>query len=102
MARRIELCPLYYAARRPVVDRDGTLIVVDDAATMRWKDGEEAETKLVRFRTLGCWPVTGAIESPAENSLDILKETVASRTSERRGRISDEGSLEKQKRAGYF
>lgn len=102
MARRIELAPLYYAAPRPVVDRNGTLIVVDNPETMRWKDGEKPETKVVRFRTLGCWPVTGAVESPAENSLDILKETVASRTSERRGRISDEGSLEKQKRAGYF
>ncbi len=102
MARGIELAPLYYAAPRPVVERDGTLLVVDDPVTMRFLPGEAPQLKVVRFRTLGCWPVTGAIESPATDAFDILVETVSSGTSERRGRVSDEGSLEKQKRNGYF
>jgi len=102
IARRVELAPLYYAAPRPVVERDGTPIVVDDPARMRWYPGERAEARTVRFRTLGCWPVTGAVASTATDPGAVMLETMATRTSERRGRVSDEGSLEKQKREGYF
>jgi len=105
MARRIELAPLYYAAARPVVDRGGTLLVVDDPGTMRWKDGEKAETKVVRFRTLGCWPVTGAVESSAATLPEIVAEMLIARTSERQGRVIDHdesSSMEKKKREGYF
>lgn len=102
IARGIELAPLYYAAPRPVVERDGTLIVVDGPAVMRWGPGESARRETVRFRTLGCWPVTGAIRSTAASPADVLLETLTSRISERRGRVSDGGSLEQQKREGYF
>lgn len=100
--RKIELAPLYLAAPRPVVERGGTLIVVDDLERMRWRAGEQAVTKVVRFRTLGCWPVTGAIESEAADLETIASETRNSRASERQGRVSDGGSLEQQKRSGYF
>jgi sulfate adenylyltransferase subunit 2 len=102
MARNVPLSPLYYAAPRPVVDRDGTLIVVDEPERMRFLPDERPQERVVRFRTLGCWPVTGAVESAAADAYDVLVETVTSRASERRGRVSDEGSLERQKRAGYF
>ena len=100
--RRIELAPLYFAAPRPVVERNRALIVVDDPARMRWQGGETATTRTVRFRSLGCWPVTGAIESQARDLASIAAETRASRASERQGRVSDCGSLENQKREGYF
>ncbi|MEM9879761.1 MAG: sulfate adenylyltransferase subunit CysD [Pseudomonadota bacterium] len=101
-AQNIQLAPLYYAAPRPVVERDGALIVVDDQNRMRWKDGEQAQTKTVRFRTLGCWPVTAAVESDAATVADVMLENTATKSSERRGRVSDDGSLEMQKRNGYF
>jgi sulfate adenylyltransferase subunit 2 len=100
--RGIELAPLYLARERPVVMRDGMRIVVDDPARMRWKDGEKAQIQTVRFRTLGCWPVTAADESNATTLADVFAETIAARSSERRGRIADAGSLERQKREGYF
>ena len=102
LARRIELAPLYLAAERPVVMRDGLRIVVDDPARMRWRPGEEASRETVRFRTLGCWPVTAAEPSQAATLADVVSETLTAKASERRGRIGDAGSLENQKRQGYF
>jgi sulfate adenylyltransferase subunit 2 len=87
-----------------VVERDGTLIMVDDDR-MKLRAGEKVEDKLVRFRTLGCYPLTGAIESPADTLEDIVSEMLTARTSERQGRLidSDESaSMEKKKREGYF
>jgi sulfate adenylyltransferase subunit 2 len=101
----IALAPLYYAAPRPVVERGGGLIVIDDAARMRFRAGETAETKSVRFRTLGCWPVTAAVESEATDLAAVVCETLEAFRSERQGRISDGedgGSLERKKREGYF
>ncbi len=100
--RGIELAPLYYARARAIVRRNGALIAVDDPARMRWREGELTETISVRFRTLGCWPVTGAVESEADTIDGICRETLSSVSSERSGRVSDEGSLEGQKREGYF
>lgn len=100
--RGIELAPLYYAAERDVVERDGTLIVVDEPERMPWAPEEKTTRRMVRFRTLGCWPVTGAVESTAADTFTIMRETLSASNSERMGRVSDEGSLEAQKRAGYF
>jgi sulfate adenylyltransferase subunit 2 len=100
--RGIELAGLYLAAPRLVVMRDNKPIVVDDPDRMRWKPGEEPELRKVRFRTLGCWPVTAAVDSDAITMAQVYADTVAARTSERQGRISDSGSLEQQKRDGYF
>src|SRR5271156_1367212 len=100
----IPIVPLYYAKKRPVVERDGTLIMVDDDR-MKLRDGETMEDRLVRFRTLGCYPLTGAIESPADTLEEIVSEMLTARTSERQGRLidSDESaSMEKKKREGYF
>jgi len=105
MLRNIELAPLYFAASRPVVMRDGAMLVVDDSARMRFRPGETATCRQVRFRTLGCWPVTGAIESAAADLAAVIAETESSRLSEREGRLGDRdsgGSLERQKREGYF
>jgi len=101
----LELAPLYFAAPRPVIERDGALLVVDDEDRMRFRPGEVPTTRMVRFRTLGCWPVTGAIPSQAGDLSSILRETLESGASERQGRVSDResgGSLEQQKRQGYF
>jgi sulfate adenylyltransferase subunit 2 len=100
----IEMVPLYFAAKRPVVDRDGTLIMVDDER-MPLKEGEEPEMKMVRFRTLGCYPLTGAIESEATTLPEIIQEMLLTTTSERQGRVIDNdsaGSMEKKKMEGYF
>ncbi len=101
-AKGVALAPLYYAAVRPVVERDGALIVIDDAARMIWRNGDAPSARQVRFRTLGCWPVTGAIESEAATADAVMAETRRGRLSERQGRVSDEGSLEALKREGYF
>jgi sulfate adenylyltransferase subunit 2 len=104
MMEEIPIVPLYFAAMRPVVERDGTLIMVDDDR-MKLRDGERPEQRLVRFRTLGCYPLTGAIESPAATLEEIVAEMFTARTSERQGRLidSDESaSMEKKKREGYF
>jgi sulfate adenylyltransferase subunit 2 len=104
MMENIPIVPLYYAAKRPVVERDGTLIMVDDER-MKLRDGEEVEMQLVRFRTLGCYPLTGAIESPATTIEEIVTEMFTARTSERQGRLIDtdeNASMEKKKREGYF
>lgn len=100
----IPIVPLYYAAERPVVDRDGVLIMVDDDR-MPLKPGETPMNKMVRFRTLGCYPLTGAVESTAQTLPDIIQEMLLTSTSERQGRVIDHdqaGSMEKKKQEGYF
>ncbi len=100
----IPIVPLYYAAVRPVVERDGTLIMVDDER-MPLKPGEVPMMKKVRFRTLGCYPLTGAIESEADTLPAIIQEMLLTRTSERQGRVIDHdsaASMEKKKQEGYF
>jgi sulfate adenylyltransferase subunit 2 len=100
----IPVVPLYFAKERPVVERDGALILVDDAR-FTLKEGESVVMKKVRFRTLGCYPLTGAVESDAENLTQIIDEMVRSRSSERQGRVIDHdpsASMEKKKREGYF
>ncbi len=101
---QIEIVPLYYAAPRPVVERDGTLIMVDDDR-MRLEPGETPELRSVRFRTLGCYPLTGAIESEAADLHGIIQEMLLTTSSERQGRVIDHdssGSMEKKKQEGYF
>jgi len=101
---KIPIVPLYFAARRPVVERDGALIMVDDER-MPLCPGEVPETRMVRFRTLGCYPLTGAMESSATTLDEIVMEMFSSRTSERQGRMIDKdqaGSMEKKKQEGYF
>jgi sulfate adenylyltransferase subunit 2 len=100
----IPIVPLYYAAERPVVERAGQLIMVDDAR-LPIRPGEAPEKRLVRFRTLGCYPLTGAVESNAASLEAIVAEMIAARTSERGGRLIDKeasASMEKKKREGYF
>jgi sulfate adenylyltransferase subunit 2 len=100
----IPIVPLYYAAVRPVVERDGTLIMVDDDR-MPLRPGETPMMKKVRFRTLGCYPLTGAIESEADTLTAIIQEMLLTRTSERQGRMIDHdasASMEKKKQEGYF
>jgi sulfate adenylyltransferase subunit 2 len=102
----IPIVPLYFAARRPVVQRDGTLIMVDDdRLRSRLRPEEVVQERLVRFRTLGCYPLTGAVESNARTLPQIIHEMLTTRTSERQGRVIDrdeEASMEKKKREGYF
>jgi sulfate adenylyltransferase subunit 2 len=100
----IPIVPLYYAAIRPVVERDGMLIMVDDDR-LELKKGEKIEYKSVRFRTLGCYPLTAAVESEADTLPAIIQEMLLTRTSERQGRLIDHdqaGSMEKKKQEGYF
>ncbi|MCK2150060.1 sulfate adenylyltransferase subunit CysD [Marinobacter alexandrii] len=100
----IDIVPLYYAAERPVVERDGTLIMVDDDR-MPLEPGETPEMKKVRFRTLGCYPLTGAVESEAATLPEIIQEMLLTKTSERQGRVIDHdsaASMEQKKREGYF
>ena len=100
----IEIPSLYLAKPRPVVDRDGTLIMVDDER-MPLKEGEKPEMKSVRFRTLGCYPLTGAVESLADTLPGVIQEMLLTKTSERQGRVIDHdssGSMEKKKMEGYF
>lgn len=100
----IPLVPLYFAAERPVVERDGTLIMVDDER-MPLRPDEVPEQKMVRFRTLGCYPLTGAVESSAATLPDIIQEMLLTTTSERQGRVIDHdqaASMEKKKQEGYF
>ena len=101
---KIPVVPLYFAALRPVVERDGGLIMVDDNR-MPLRDGETPMLKKVRFRTLGCYPLTGAIESEADTLEAIIAEMLVARTSERQGRMIDHdqsASMEKKKQEGYF
>ena len=102
--QNIEIVPLYFAKKRPVVKRDELLIVVDDDR-FKFKKNEKAEMKSVRFRTLGCYPLTGAVESNASNLIDIIQEVLSSANSERQGRAIDKdqsSSMEQKKRQGYF
>ncbi|MGF6694124.1 sulfate adenylyltransferase subunit 2 [Metapseudomonas resinovorans] len=101
---QIPIVPLYFARERPVVQRDGTLIMVDDER-LPLRPGETPELRKVRFRTLGCYPLTGAIDSEADSLPAIIQEMLVSRTSERQGRLIDSdsaGSMEKKKQEGYF
>ena len=101
---QIPIVPLYLAAERPVVERDGMLIMVDDER-MRLRDGERPMMKKVRFRTLGCYPLSGAIESNADTLSGVIQEMLLARTSERQGRMIDHdgaASMEKKKQEGYF
>jgi sulfate adenylyltransferase subunit 2 len=100
----IKIVPLYLADKRPVVERDGTLIMVDDER-MPIEEGEKVMMKSVRFRTLGCYPLTGAVESTAATLPEIIQEMLLTKTSERQGRVIDHdssGSMEKKKMEGYF
>jgi sulfate adenylyltransferase subunit 2 len=100
----IPIVPLYFARERPVVERDGALIMVDDGR-MPLAPGERPQLRKVRFRTLGCYPLTGAIESQAESLQDIIEEMLVATTSERQGRVIDRdgaASMEKKKQEGYF
>ena len=102
--QNIDVVPLYFAKERPVVERDGTLIMVDDER-LPLKEGEKPMMKKVRFRTLGCYPLTGAIESEASNISEIIAEMRQSKYSERQGRLIDKdqaGAMEKKKLEGYF
>lgn len=105
---RIDIVPLYFAAVRPVVEREGTLICLDDDRILPYLTAEERtriEHRSVRFRTLGCYPSTGAVESTATTVPEIIAEMLTTRTSERQGRLIDidqSGSMEKKKREGYF
>jgi sulfate adenylyltransferase subunit 2 len=100
----VPVVPLYFAAPRPVVRRGGTWIMVDDSR-LPLEPGEQPETRVVRFRTLGCYPLTGAVESSARTIADIIAETAAAAVSERQGRLIDfdqPGSMERKKQQGYF
>ena len=100
----IDIVPLYFAAERPVVERDGNLIMVDDDR-MRLLPGEKPMMKSVRFRTLGCYPLTGGVESTATTLDEVISETLSAVTSERTSRVIDKeaaGSMERRKREGYF
>jgi sulfate adenylyltransferase subunit 2 len=100
----VAIIPLYFAAARPVVERDGMLVMVDDER-LRLKEGEVPQMRKVRFRTLGCYPLTGAVESAADTLPAIIQEMLLARTSERQGRLIDHdtaASMEKKKQEGYF
>jgi sulfate adenylyltransferase subunit 2 len=101
---RIPIVPLYFAEPRPVVEREGTLIMVDDDR-LPLAPGEEPGKRSVRFRTLGCYPLTGAVESAASTLTEIIQEMLLTTSSERQGRVIDHdstGSMEKKKQEGYF
>ena len=103
-AEGIEVVPLYFAKMRPTVERDGSLIVVDDDR-FRFRPGEQPVDRLVRFRSLGCYPYSAAVTSPAATIAEIVAEMHTTRESERAGRLIDqdqESSMEKKKREGYF
>jgi sulfate adenylyltransferase subunit 2 len=101
----IPIVPLYFAAERPTVERDGVILMVDDER-MRLEPGEKVVRRRVRFRTLGCYPLSGAVPSQAETVEEIVAEMLASSSSERQGRVIDRdggsASMEKKKQEGYF
>ena len=105
MAERIEIVPLYLAAPRPTVERDGLILMVDDER-FRLEPGEQVVERSVRFRTLGCYPLSGAVESEADTIEKVVQEMLLATTSERQGRVIDrdggDGSMEKKKQEGYF
>ena len=101
---QIPIVPLYYSAARPMIEREGALLMVDDER-MKLREGESVQTRQVRFRTLGCYPLSGAIESDADTVPKIIDEVLQARQSERQGRLIDydeDGSMERKKREGYF
>lgn len=103
-SENIPMVPLYFAAERPVVERNGQLLMVDDDR-FPFEEGETAEMRRVRFRTLGCWPLTAAVESDADTLEAVIAETLTAKSSERQGRLIDSdspGSMEKKKQEGYF
>jgi sulfate adenylyltransferase subunit 2 len=103
-AEKIPVVPLYFAKERPIVTRNGTLLMVDDAR-MRLEEGETPEMRRVRFRTLGCYPLSGAVDSTATTVPEIIQEMLLTKWSERQGRLIDfdeDGSMEQKKREGYF
>ena len=103
-SENIDIVPLYFAAKRPVIERDGQIIMVDDDR-LKLRPGEKIEYKNVRFRTLGCYPLTGGIESNATTLDEIIDETLSAVESERTTRVIDNeaaGSMERRKREGYF
>ena len=100
----IEIVPLYFSQPRPTVERDGLILMVDDER-FRLRDGEEPQMRSVRFRTLGCYPLTGAVESRATTLPEVIQEMLLTTTSERQGRAIDHdqaASMEKKKQEGYF
>jgi sulfate adenylyltransferase subunit 2 len=100
----LDVVPLYFAAPRPTVERNGQLLVVDDER-MPLAAGEQVSMRQVRFRTLGCWPLTAAVQSGATDLAGVVAETLAARTSERQGRLIDHdqaGAMERKKQEGYF
>lgn len=105
---QIPIVPLYFAAEREVIEKNGTLIMIDDQRILEHLSDEEKgriEKRMVRFRTLGCYPLTGAVESTASSLPEIIQEMLLTRTSERQGRVIDHdgaGSMEEKKRQGYF
>ena len=104
LEEHIPIVPLYFGAHRPVVERDGQIFMVDDER-FPLEEGEKPDLRMIRFRTLGCYPLTAAIESNAQTLEDIVMEMLTARTSERSGRLIDHdeaGSMEKKKREGYF
>ena len=104
LAEKIDIVPLYYSAKRPTVERDGLTLVVDDER-FRFEDGEEPVERSVRFRTLGCYPLTGAVESTADTLEDIIQEMLLTKSSERQCSTLDRdqaASLEQKKQEGYF
>ncbi|MDR2893471.1 MAG: sulfate adenylyltransferase subunit CysD [Deltaproteobacteria bacterium] len=105
LAESIPIVPLYFTKERPVIRRSGAWIMIDNPEKMVYEPGESLELRRIRFRTLGCWPLSGAIESEAESVADIVAEIRGARYSERQGRLIDSdqaGSMEKKKQAGYF
>ncbi len=103
--RGLTLAPLYFSAPRPVIEREGVLLVIDEPQRMPLRSGEVVVERRVRFRTLGCWPVTAAIASNAIDVASVIEETATAAGSERQGRLGDKdgaGSLERHKREGYF
>lgn len=104
MRENLDVVPLYFAAQRPTITRGGQLLVVDDDR-LTLQDGEKTEMKSVRFRTLGCWPLTAAVPSTATDIESVVEETLSARTSERQGRLIDHdqtGAMERKKQEGYF
>ena len=104
LREKLDVVPLYIAAERPTVERDGQLLMLDDDR-MPLKDGEKPIMRIVRFRTLGCWPLTAAVESTATTIEEVVTETLSARTSERSGRLIDHdesSAMEKKKQEGYF
>ncbi len=105
---KIPIVPLYFAAERPVIEMNGALIMIDDERIFKYLSAEQKasiHTKMVRFRTLGCYPLTGAVESTATTLPEIIQEMLLTKTSERQGRVIDHdaaGSMEEKKRQGYF